>query len=236
MEFKGFEFTGSANIQSNNSVFELLKEGIYKAMIKDVALSETSNGAAKLIVYFELEDSKKVIKSDFILPVQGCKEFIIEMIKNLFSRVQYSNLTIYEFKQISEDEVNKKLSNIKEFKSFIGKRVTVEIEQSPFIAGKKETNEVTNIEQYVNQFLDLQCSKILPNATKKIQNMLASKDFQCFPKLLFSNKVKPKSIGFYNDFQENKLKDSPSKIWYDKLINELKKEDNEYNNQQSEEF
>ena len=225
-DYLGFDFSGTIDVQEEKKEFTLLKAGNYILTIKDVEMSKTKEDKQKLIVYFETENGIS-IKKDYVIPDENAKDddFKKLNLKNLLSRVLYSNLTKEEFNSIPFEEVNRQCSNLKGMEKlinkFIGVKVTAEIDQVPFISKKKETNALTGISESNIQFTDLVFQTVMSNAPLKIKNLFKESNFDHLPVLKFSNDIMPKSIGFANNYKEGIKKDSLSKVWYDSLVNKI---------------
>ena len=223
--FLGFSFHGTSDIQKeDNKDFSLLPVGRYKSFIKDVAIDKTSKGTPKLIIYYQLEDENRAITADYFFPDKNAKtgDFKLDTLKNLFSRVLYSSLNYKEFKQLSNEEVNQAcdlMDSIKMIQSkFTSKKITLLIDQKPFIHNKKVLNNITNTMSYEVQFTNLDFDSTFEKAPVKIKNLFKEKRYDKFPRLLFTNEVSMQSLGFYKDFEEKDKKDSVSKIFYDNLM------------------
>jgi hypothetical protein len=211
----GINFTNSEHNPSSGE-FRMLPEGRYKATIKDVECMITDRNIPTIVIYFDLpEEGVTVTSKYFEDPSHQYAEMFKNNVKNLFSRVYYSNISEDEYRKLNQFEVNKELSGIKTpeqiRKLFIGKTITIGIEQKPFISKTKDkTINFSNIPFNSVENIPASIKKIIPVDVKYSQ----------FPKILFSNQVKLISAGFMTDYGENqKRRNSAAYDWWQELTN-----------------
>jgi len=189
-DWLGINFDTAEEKTSNSNSFELLKEGLYKAVVKSIAV-DTSNTPV-MYVNFELEDSDKVFTGKYWL---NDKETNKSNLKNLYSRCEFSGLTEKEYKTNNCITTSPK-SKTQAESILLGKKVLVHLSQGFYFPKDKTTGE----QKYLNLGLDItKMPKYLVDQIAKYEEYNQFK-FEQHPVIYFNNEVRMYGIHFYNDF------------------------------------
>ena len=207
-------FSNAEEKTSEGSSFELLKEGFYRATVKNAYKSVIgSNNRPAFTVVFTLDDfSNKEINHIIYLEEDTDDETKKinkkNNLRNFFSRFVYRNITKSEYDKFSTKEVNDTIQElcVKNQPTFTGAKMLVDIKQEPFVSRDRDTKAIKWTDKPFNANI---CTKPILKVIQELQK--SGVEVDKFPVILFSNKIAFNGCGFYNDYNENaKLKNSPS--------------------------
>ena len=210
-----FSFDKVADESSKSGGFVGLQQcGKHKAELKNLYFSVIgAKERPALTSVFILEDSGKEIIENLHCDQMNLAEFPNSKqparIRNLMTRILYSNLTEKEFKELSDDEINEKVTKAlmaiqkkpASAEKLFGKKSLLDITQTPFIAKDKETKAIKLTAKdkltHLNELPDA-LVKCIKNHEEYTETTLDK-----IPEFAFKNELKWYGCHFYNDFSED---------------------------------
>ena len=207
-----FSFDNVADESSKSGGFVGLQQcGKHKAELKNLYFSVIgAKERPALTSVWVLEDSGKEIIESLHCDQMNLKEFPNSKqparIRNLMTRILFSELTEKEFKELSDDEINEKVSKAltaiqkkpTSAEKLFGRKTLLDITQTPFIAKDKDTKAIkfTAMDKltHLNELPDalVKCIKNHESYTETSLDKV--------PEFAFKNELKWYGVHFYNDF------------------------------------